>query len=137
MKIGRTLGTALRVAGRIAGQRIAVGAGKAEAASAAPASVAEAGTGVQMQAAGRATSRNLAGGVGGLLRPFRRVGGIVWLEVTGAFFLLFVPVFAQALWSTRNSYAHGPDHHKFLISAAMTAIFLYLGLSSFWRAQRR
>jgi hypothetical protein len=65
------------------------------------------------------------------------VGGIVWLEVTGAFFLLFVPVFAQALWSARNSYAQGPGHQKFLVSAAMTAVFLYLGLSSFWRARRR
>jgi hypothetical protein len=90
-----------------------------------------------VQAAGRAASSNLAGGVGGLLRPFRRVGGIVWLEVTGAFFLLFVLVFAQALWRMRSSYAHGPGHQKFLVSAAMTAVFLYLGLSSFWRARRR
>jgi hypothetical protein len=137
LKLGRILGTGLRVAGRVAGQRIAAGAGKTEAASAAPASVAEAVAGAQVQAAGRAASSNLAGGVGGLLRPFRRVGGIVWLEVTGVFFLLFVPVFAQALWSTRNSCAHGPGHQKFLVSAAMTAVFLYLGLSSFWRARRR
>jgi len=116
LKLGRILGTGLRVAGRIAGQRIAAGA--------------------QVQAAGPAAS-NLARGVGCFLRPFRRVGGIVWLEVTGVFFLLFVPVFAQALWSTRNSYAHGPGHQKFLVSAAMTAVFLYLGLSSFWRARRR
>jgi hypothetical protein len=132
IKFGRALGTGLRVAGRIA-----AGAGKGGVAPAAPASVAEAGAGAQVQAAGRAASRNLGGGVGGLLRPFRRVGGIVWLEVTGAFFLLFVLVFVQALWSTRNSYAHGPGHQKFMVSAAMTAVFLYLGLSSFWRARRR
>jgi hypothetical protein len=138
LKLGRILGTGLRVAGRIAGQRINAGARSAEASSAASASAAEAGAGAQVQAAKRAAaSRNLAGGLGGVLRPFRRVGGIVWLEVTGAFFLLFVPVFAQALWSTRNSYAHGPAHQKFLVSAAMTAVFLYLGLTSFWRARRR
>jgi hypothetical protein len=136
LKLGRILGTGLRVAGRVAGQRIAAGAGKTEAASAAPASVAEAVAGAQTRVAEPA-ARNLARGVSGLLRPFRRVGGIVWLEVTGVFFLLFVPVFAQALWSTRNSCAHGPGHQKFLVSAAMTAVFLYLGLSSFWRARRR
>jgi hypothetical protein len=132
-KIGRTLGTGLRVAGRIAGQRLAAGAGKAEAP---PAAVAEVGADVQTRAAGPVAS-NLARGVGSLLRPFRRVGGIVWLEVTGVFFLLFVPVFAQALWRMKNSYAHGPGHQKFLVSATMMAVFLYLGLSSFWRARRR
>jgi hypothetical protein len=135
-KIGRALGVGLRVAGRLAGQRIAAGAGKAEAPPAASASIAEVVADAQTRAA-KPVASNLARGVGGLLRPFRRVGGIVWLEVTGVFFLLFVPVFAQALWRMRNSYAHGPGHQKFLVSAAMTAVFLYLGLSSFWRARRR
>ncbi|MGH8281571.1 MAG: hypothetical protein ACRERZ_05205, partial [Gammaproteobacteria bacterium] len=40
----------------------------------------------------------VARGVGGFLRPFRRVGGIVFLEVMGGFFLLFVCVFGTAAW---------------------------------------
>jgi hypothetical protein len=93
------------------------------------------------QAAGQATARkggNVARGVGGFLRPFRRVGGIVWLEVTGVFFLLFVPVFVwRGMWHVRSSYAHGPHHWEFLGYAALAALFLYLGVSSFWRARRK
>ena len=88
------------------------------------------------QAAGQAT-RGVAHGVGGFLRPFRRVGGILWLEVTGVFFFLFVVVFARFAWITRLSYAHGPDHMRFLVYAAMVAVFLYLTVTSFWRARRR
>jgi hypothetical protein len=75
--------------------------------------------------------------VGGFLRPFRRLGGILWLEVTGVLFLLPVVVFTPTLWRLRASYAHGPDHRTFLLTAGVVALFLYLGVSSFWRAQRR
>jgi len=79
----------------------------------------------------------IARGVGGFLKPFRRVGGILWLEVTGVFFLLPVVVFAPNLWRMRASWAHGPDHRMFLITALVVAVFFYLGVSSFWRAHRR
>jgi hypothetical protein len=75
--------------------------------------------------------------VGGFLRPFRRLGGILWLEVTGVFFLLPVIVFTPNLWRMRASWAHGPDHQMFLITAGVVALFLYLGVTSFWRARRR
>jgi hypothetical protein len=88
------------------------------------------------KAAGQA-SRNVAKGVGGFLRPFRRVGGIVWLEVTGVFFLLPVIVFTPYLWRMRASWAHGPDHKAFLETAAVIVVFFYLGVTSFWRARRR
>ncbi|MGA9782953.1 MAG: hypothetical protein WBQ52_12410, partial [Terracidiphilus sp.] len=71
------------------------------------------------------------------LRPFRRVGGTVFLEVAGGFFLLFVLVFGIAVWRLRSDYAHGPEHAKFLVAAGMALVFLYLGVSSFWRANRR
>ncbi|MGD0787716.1 MAG: hypothetical protein ABR898_07000 [Terracidiphilus sp.] len=129
--IGRALGAGMRVAGRIAGQRVAAGAtGQAGAQAAAAAQSRAAG-----QAAGRAT-RGVARGVGGFLRPFGRVGGLLWLEVTGVFFSLFAVVFARALWLYRASYAHGPDHQKFLVSAPLLLLFLYLSVSSFWRARR-
>ena len=44
-----------------------------------------------------------------LLRPFKRVGSILWLEVTGVFFLLPVLVFCSEPWRMRASWAHGPD----------------------------
>jgi len=88
------------------------------------------------QAAGR-TAKGVARGVGGFLRPFRRVGGILWLEMTGAFFFLFVLYFAQALWRMREGWAQGENRPKFVVFAAMLVGFLYLSVSSFWRARRR
>jgi hypothetical protein len=87
--------------------------------------------------AARLTSRGLVRGVGGFLRPFQRVGGILWLEVTGVFFFLPVVVFGPTLWRVRASWAHGPDHRLFLVTAGVIVLFLYLGVSSFWRARRR
>lgn len=132
--IGRALGIGLRVAGRIATERLAGGAETAVQGSAASPA------GQTKQAAGRAagqTAKGVARGVGGFLRPFQRLGAILWLEVTGAFFFIFVLVSASFLWKNRASYAQGPDHREFLASAAMMAVFLYLGVSSFWRARRR
>lgn len=83
------------------------------------------------------TGRSVKRGIGGFLQPFRRVGGILWLEVTGVFFLLPVLVFGPNLWRYRASYAQGPDHRTFLVSACFVVVFLYLGISSFWRARRR
>jgi hypothetical protein len=142
--IGRALGIGLRVAGRIAGQRLAAGTQSAATQSAGAQSAAApqplAGAAVRVRAAGQ-TARQAGGGVArgikGFLGPFRRVGGILWLEVTGVFFLLPVIVFAPTLWRTRMSYAHGPDHRLFLVTALVVAVFLYLGVSSFWRAHRR
>jgi len=133
--IGRVLGTGLRVAGRIAGQRIAASApaGQQGTAVAVP-------TRADGQTAGRAarrTSGSLARGVGGFLRPFARVGSILWLEVTGVFFFLPVAVFTPNLWRMRASWQHGPDHTTFLVTALVVVVFLYLSVTSFWRARRR
>ena len=135
--IGRALGIGLRVGGRIIGQRIA-GTGQPIPVSPAPQAVA--GIGQDSRAAGRTagqTSRGVARGVSGFLRPFRRVGGILWLEVTGVFFLLPVVVFAPILWRTRDSYLHGPNHSTFLLTGGVMLVFLYLSVSSFWRARKR
>jgi hypothetical protein len=139
--IGRTLGIGLRVAGRIAGQRAA----DAQAASREPGSQQAAHAAAQSRAdqsraAGHAAghvTRGVARGVGGFLRPFGRVGGILWLEITGVFFLLFALVFAWFLWQNRSSYAHGPQQGNFWLSAFITVLFLYLGISSFWRARKK
>ena len=72
-----------------------------------------------------------------LSAPFGRVGGILWLEMTGFFFGLFALYFAVDLWRTRLSYAAGPQHSRFLIAATLTVIFSYLSASSFWRANRK
>lgn len=162
--IGRVLGIGLRVAGRMAGQKLA---GGAQAAGAQTAGGAQAGQNIQTgqvgragragragqaaasgraakqadvrakgQAAGR-TAKGVARGVGGFLRPFRRVGGILWLEVTGAFFLLFAVAAALPLWRHRPSNFYGSYDKNFLAAAGIMVVFFYLGVSSFWRARRR
>ncbi len=136
--VGRVLGIGVRLVGRMAGQRI-MGPDSAATVSrpvtieAMPGSGAR---GVPGRSAGRATG-SLARGVGGFFKPFRRVGNIVFLEVVGLFFFVFVLVFAQTVWRSRASYLHGPDHQKFLVAAALVLVFLYLGVTSFWRARRK
>jgi hypothetical protein len=88
------------------------------------------------QTAGR-TAKGLARGVGGFLKPFRRVGGTLWLEMTGAFFFLFVVAAAKPLWQYRPSHLNGPYDKSFLAAAGIMVVFFYLGVSSFWRARRR
>jgi hypothetical protein len=125
--IGRTLGIGLRVAGRIAGRHaVASAQGTPAPGSAAP----------NVAAQGRA-ARGVARGVGGFLRPFGRVGRILWLEVMGVFFFLPVVVFAPTLWRIRASWLRGPEHSTFLITAAIMALFFYLSLSSFWRSRKK
>jgi hypothetical protein len=145
--IGRALGFGVRIFGRIAGQRLG---GPVQSAASAPqvdipsvtAQSVVAGSSLVSQAyptsraaasAVAQTGRNVSRGIGGFLRPFRRVGGIVWLEVTGSFFLLFAAVFVLRLW--QNWSGIGNVSKDFSIGAAI--VFLYLGVSSFWRARRR
>ncbi|HTJ30586.1 MAG TPA: hypothetical protein VL346_08805 [Acidobacteriaceae bacterium] len=142
-EIGRRFGIGVRVAGRIAKDRIessSPGAPNTQNGPSAPtaARVAQSAraAGQKGRAAGRAT-RAVGRGVGGFLRPFSRVGGILWLEVTGFFFGLFAVFFAVTLWRSRADYIQGPHHQQFLIAAVLTVVFVYLSVSSFLRANRR
>jgi hypothetical protein len=145
--IGRALGIGVRVAGRIAGQRIA-GSNPPTVSTPQPRApqqnlvqpAAAAPSRAVGQTGGRLAplmGRSVSQGVGGFLRPFRRVGGILWLEVTGVFFLLPVIVFGPTLWRASVGYSHTSDHRTFWTAALVVALFLYLSVSSFWRAQRR
>jgi hypothetical protein len=161
-EFGKKLGIGVRVAGRIAQQRAEEAArAKAQAqfhaqnVSNSTGAAEPSGYSAQQQPARPASvpnysekvrdfgksshklTRAAGRGVGGFLRPFGRVGGILWLEVTGFFFGLFALYFAQDLWRTRLSYAAGPQHQRFLVGAALTAVFGYLSASAFWRAKRK
>jgi hypothetical protein len=135
--LGRVLGTGLRVAGRIASQRMSAPAPPATCTQEAGPSPNKPADPAPRTRAARKTPTNLARGIGGFLKPFSRVGGILWLEVTGVFFFLPVLVFTPTLWRTRASFAHGPDHRTFIASAIVVVLFFYLGVSSFWRARRK
>jgi hypothetical protein len=135
--IGRVLGIGVRVAGRVAGQRLA---DTQPPASAPPASTQGNQHSATAASRGRAAAQaggNFSRGLAGFLKPFRRVGGALWLEVTGVFFFLPVLVFAPTMWRTRLSFLHGPDHRTFIASTVVVVLFLYLAVTSFWRARRR
>ena len=142
--IGRALGIGMRVAGRMAGQRLAAGAQPSAGSTAGhavprPATI-DAVPSIDVRASGRTAGRatgSVARGVGGFLRPVRRVGNILFLEVMGAFFFLFVILFGTRAWPLRAQAVHGPEHIRFLVYAAMTLLFLYLSVSSFWRAKKK
>ena len=138
--IGRVLGVGVRVAGRVVGQRLAQQSTLREPQIQRAGAEAAQVVGTLGQTASQVATRTQRGirqGAGGFLRPFRRVGGILWLEVTGVFFLLPVIVFAPALWREGLAYSHTNDHRTFWVTAFVVAVFLYLGVSSFWRARRR
>jgi hypothetical protein len=143
--IGRVLGIGVRVAGRMAGQRLAGNAQSTTGNSGGepvtrPMTIAGVKEPPSSRMAGRDASRatgTLAKGVGGFLRPFGRIGSIVFLEVVGVFFFIFVLVFGNWAWRLRSQAAAGPEHPKFLLYAAMMLVFLYLTVSSFWRARRK
>jgi hypothetical protein len=86
--------------------------------------------------AGQAT-RGVAKGVGGFLRPFQRVGGKIWLEVTGVFFLLMSFVFAWYIARSWGKLVSGMDRTHLVVEVGTSLMFLYLGVSSFWRAQKK
>lgn len=136
------LGVGVRVAGRLAGQAIMGEGQQNNAATHQPqpgtpqTGTPQANAATRGRAAGQ-TTRGVARGLSGFFKPFRSVGGKIWLEVMGVFFLLPVLVFTPFVWRTRASWLHGPDHRTFVSSAVIIVIFLYLGVSSFWRAGHR
>jgi len=153
-EIGRRFGIGVRVAGRLAKERAkerieeridAAPPSSSPPHAASPASApawsaqnsARTRTSAQNGRIAGQTARAAGRGVAGFLRPFGRVGGILWLEVTGFFFGLFATFFATSLWRTRTDYAQGPHHQQFLIAAVLTVVFGYLSISSFLRARKR
>ncbi len=81
--------------------------------------------------------------------PTLRLSGVLWLEVTGLFFGIFVAVAAMAAWRLRGALHRGSTvapsgmpgqaqaHTEFLIAIGMLLLFGYFAVSSFLAAGRR
>jgi hypothetical protein len=69
--------------------------------------------------------------------PFAHASSVLWLEVTGLFFGLFALYFGQNAYKLRHAWQNGPERLHFLMYCALTALFLYFTVSSFYRAQRK
>ena len=139
-KFGRLLGIGVRVAGRLVrdrnqdAQRAVVAGQHLHAQVRQQTSAAML---AEMAQTARTASHAAGRGVAGFLRPFSRVGGIVWLEVTGFFFGIFAVYFGADVWRVRASLHHGPEHNHLLLSVAVCLGFAYLSVSAFLRARRR
>src|ERR1700757_5308791 len=70
-------------------------------------------------------------------RPFAHASGVLWLEVTGLFFGIFMLFFGMNAYKLRHQWAIGPDHQRFLVYTVVTMVFAYFTFSSFYRARRK
>ncbi len=72
------------------------------------------------------------------VRNFSRVLHILWLEVTGLFFLALAFVGAAAAVREHHRHIAGNGSTgKMLLAAAFALLFAYFGVSSFWRSRKK
>jgi len=82
--------------------------------------------------------RAIWAGASATLQSFTRVGKLLFLQITGVFFVFFGFAGGYAAlreyhkWSTGHA---GPG--KFVLAAGFAVLFAWFGLSSFWRAGTR
>jgi hypothetical protein len=96
-----------------------------------------------LRVAGRKTGENRwvrafyrAGSV--TLQSIGRILHILWLEVTGLFFLVLALVGGGAAIREYHRHAAGNGFTaKTLLAAAFALVFAYFGMSSFWRSRKR
>lgn len=94
------------------------------------------------RAAGRTRQGRIASavfrGLHATARSFLRVAHLLFLEVTGVLFLWIALVGGFACWREyRNMQVHPEFRYKFVVAATFTAMFLWFGVSSFWRARKK
>lgn len=74
-------------------------------------------------------------------RPFVRLSGVLWLEVSGVFFGVFALLAAGYMWKLRGAWhasaANAASHRSLLGAAVMLVLFGYFCVSSFMRARQR
>lgn len=74
-------------------------------------------------------------------RPFVRLSGVLWLEVSGVFFGIFALLALGWGWKVRAAWhanpANAADHRRLLGALFMLVLFGYFCISSFLRARRR
>ena len=96
-----------------------------------------------LRVAGRRTGENrLVRAIYGAGRvtahAFLRVLHVLWLEVTGLFFLFLAFVGAAAAVREYHRLGAGAGHAgKMYLAVAFAVMFTYFGVSSFWKTRRR
>lgn len=73
--------------------------------------------------------------------PLAKLSGVLWLEMTGAFFGIFALFGADSLWRHRadvhETALNHTAHQHLMVYAAMTLLFTYFTVTSFVRARRK
>src|ERR1700692_4501951 len=81
--------------------------------------------------------RGVQAGVSGFAKPLRNVLRVLFLEVSGVFFLFFsLAIVSAVVHEYRRYELHEEAPGRAVLTGAVGAMFLYFGLSSFWRARR-
>jgi hypothetical protein len=74
-------------------------------------------------------------------RPFVKLSGVLWLEMTGSFFALFALFAGQSTWTHRADLHQTVLNHTarqhLLVSCGVTLAFTYFSVTSFLKARRR
>jgi hypothetical protein len=99
----------------------------------------------QAQAHARQASKGVAAGSKqfgkSVWRPFVKLSGVLWLEITGSFFALIAFFTGESLWVHRADVHANPlnptAHEHFLVYLVVTVMFSWFAVSSFLRARRR
>lgn len=72
------------------------------------------------------------------LRSFTRVGKLLFLQITGVFFVFFGLAGGYAAVREYRKWSGGQaGAGKFILALSFALLFAWFGLSSFWRASRR
>lgn len=77
-------------------------------------------------------------GLSGFAKPLMSVLRVLFLEVSGFLFLFISLAVASACWREYLKYTqHEVGLDRVVMAGAVGGMFLYFGVSSFWRARRR
>jgi hypothetical protein len=82
--------------------------------------------------------RGVRSGVSGFLKPVLAALRVLFLEVSGFIFLCFSVIIVSAFIRECRKYAmHQAGLERVVLAGAVGAMFLYFGVSSFWRARQK
>jgi hypothetical protein len=77
-------------------------------------------------------------GVSGFAKPLMSVLRVLFLEVSGVIFLFIsLAVIGRSCGEYRKYTMHQVGWERVAVAGALGAMFLYFGVSSFWRARRK
>ena len=86
---------------------------------------------------GRRVFEGVTAAANSFLETLRRIGKILWLEVTGFLFLWMALIGGFACWHEYQVYAAGKEGIGRAVAAGLfTLVFTYFGISSFSKARK-